>query len=542
MNCKHCGYPVNRGQKTCPSCGRKVRRGNGWRVLLVIVLLLAAAVFGILHYRDVLNGVVERRLDLLSYYRYVEEQNYDDLSGLTSRLAGKKTLLSAPDGRSDTQIGFRLSDEAQQLIAAANPTGLPLDWIRSLGLSLETNLQGGRVGALLGLKLNDVGLLSVNAAFDREPGVLALTVPELSEEVILTDLGELGLGGEGSDLGELLGTLGSLPDGSKLRQIGRRYLEYALEQIENVEKGSGRLTAAGLEADCATLTVRMTDGELAALARSLCLRLSGDEEVLALAEQAAAARGKDPAEARAALADRLDRLGERLGQFRSRGGTFAMVLSLDGGGRILGREIRLETERTEAVYSRALLVRGGRFGLEIRGAASGESLALIGSGRVRGVALTGSFRTERGGAPMLTLDVRGALRGILRGELEMILKPERALLRALGLSDTVESLAKDLNLRLYFSNAEDPKAFSLVLRQDETALVTAEISRHALPAAEIVVPESGLSLDKWLSGLKMPGLLTGNGSFGTLFENLQQAGMPSTLIMILKPALSGLFR
>ena len=219
-----------------------------------------------------------------------------------------------------------------------------------------------------------------------------------------------------------------------------------------------------------------------------------------------------------------------------------MVLSLDDGGRILGRELRFAAEGNEAVYSRALLVRGGRFGLEIRGGASGESLALIGSGRVRGLTLTGSFRTERGDAPMLTLDVRGELKGIVKGEIEMILKPERALLRALGLSDAAESLAKDLNLRLYLSNAEDPGEFSQVLRQDEAALVTAEASRHALPAAGIDLPESGLSLDEWVSGLKMPGLLTGNGSFGVLFDNLQQAGMPATLIMILKAALPGLLR
>ncbi len=541
MNCKHCGYPVNRGQKTCPSCGRKVRRGKGWGILLLIVLLLAAAVFGVLHYRDVFNRVAERRLDLLSYYRYVEEQNYDDLAGLASRLAGKKTVVSLPGGHSGIRIGFRLSDQAQSMLSQVKVAGFSLDWIRSLGLDLETNADGGLIGALLELKLNDVGLLSVNAAVDRDRGALALHVPELSEQTVLTTLGELGPGGEDSGLGELLGTLGSLPDTSKLREIGRRYLEYALEQVENVEKGSGTLTASGLETDCTTLTVRMTDEELVALARSLCQKLSGDEEVLALAEETATAKGEDPESARSALIARLNRLDGLLGKTRAGKGTFAMVLSLDDGGRILGREIRFESERDETVYSRALLVRGARFGLEIRGGSAQRSAGLTGSGRLRGLGLTASFSAEIDSAPMITLDVDASLKGFAKGEIEAVLAPERALLRALGVSEETESLAKDVNLRFRFSNAEDPKTVALELRSGTDVLATVDASHYSLPSEEVVFPETVLGLNEWLGGIKMPSIF-GNGSFGTLFDNFKQAGVPDGLITGMKLLLPGLLK
>lgn len=543
MNCKHCGYPVNRGQKRCPSCGKPVGRARRvWRTILIVVLILAVAVVGFLKYRDIKNAVVKRGMDPAEYYRHVETQNYEDLTGLLLKLGGKGTPGVPTLGHSRSGVTFRLGDMAQQLLAGVNTSGISLDWVHALGLSLETNAGDGRFAGELLLSLNDTGIVRLEAGFDPQSGALSLRVPELREEAILTSMEELGLSGEGPGFDALMEALGRLPSGETLRAIGARYLNQALEQIQNVETGSGTLTAGGLERSCTVLTVRLTDAEAAQLLRGLCQTLREDEEVLGIVENVLEPFSQEPGAAKASLLEELDDAIAELDGFAPQGRTYVMEVSVDAAGRIAGRKLICETDEGELILSRAVIVKGGRLGLDLRLELGGESAAFSGGGKLDGLtAASGSFQAAFNDTPMLTLDVSGTLKGVIKGSCELLLRPERALLRAMELSQEAESLAKDLYLRLYLNNTEDPAEVTFALMHDSEAVVTAEIEHRALEAAPVSLPETGLSPEDWASGIKLPSFL-GNGSFGTILENLQQAGVPAELIMGMKLLLPSLLK
>ena len=532
MNCKHCGYPVNRGQKLCPSCGAPVRRGHkGLWVLLAIVLILVIAAVGFLHRRDIGNFFVTRGMSSEEYYRHTELQNYDDISGLLVKLAGKGPAVSAAaPGHDRFGLTFRLGDTARQFLANVNTSGISLDWIEALGLQAETNAQDGRYALRLALQLNDVALVNLDGAFDPDEGAIALRVPELSETAILTTMEELGFTGEGPGAAEIMEALGRLPSAEKQREIFGRYLALALEQVTNVEKGSGTLKAETLSRDCTLLTVRLTDSELAAIARSLCLALHDDEETLTLAAGVLQPLSPEPDAVRGSLLQKLEELAARLESFESRGESCVMKVYVDAAGRIAGRERTIERAKGELVLSRAVILKGGRFALERRSQQGGENAALVGGGKLQGLGLTGQIKALYKGTEMLTLNMDGALKGLIKGACTLTLRPERALLRALELDETVESLAKDLLLRLAFSNTESPAQLTLALLHDEDDFITTDLEHTELPAEVIDFPTEGQSPAEWVKGIKLPGLF-GNGSFGVIFDNLTQAGLPGELLM-----------
>lgn len=525
MNCKHCGYPINRGQKVCPSCGKTVRRRRGGLVFLLVLLLLAAAVFGALHYRDVGNYFVRRQMDDGEYYRHVELQNYEDLSELAEKLLAKNPLLSLKHDRFD--LGFRLGDTAQELLAALNSSKIPLDWIHALAARVEINRQDGRSSAQLALRLNDVDILSLLAATDPESGMASLSVPELSETPVLGTMESLGLGDGSLDLE---GLLAHLPSAEKRRAVVSRYLSLALDQIGTLESGTAVLKADTLSRECTLFTVRLTDTELNALEKKLCETLRTDEEALGLLEELLRPIAKDPDALREDVLQRLDKLIAGLDKFKSKGANYVIRTYVDAAGRIAGREILVDRKGGELVLSRALLVKNGRLGLELRLEQDGKTSSFVGGGRLQGLGLTGEFKALSNGTEMLTLDADAALKGVIKGVCTLTLRPERAMLRAMKLDETAESLAKDLRLRLRYDNTEDPAELSLVLLHDEDAIVTTGLEHTPLPAEAIELPTHGLSLAEWTKSIKLPNLF-GNGSFGTVFDRLSQAGMPSELIV-----------
>ncbi len=543
MNCKHCGYPVNRGQKVCPSCGKPIRRGRKalW-IVLAIVLILAIAAVGFLHRRDIGNFFVKRGMDAGEYYRHVELQNYDDLSGLLTKLGGK-SASGDPLALGHERLGatFRLSDTASQFLASVNTTGVSLDWIHALGLSLEANANDGRYAANLALQLNDVELVTLGGAVDPAAGTVALRVPELSDTAILTSMEELGFTGEGPGFAELMEALGKLPSAERLSAIGERYLKLALEEIRTVEMGKGTLTADTLSRDCTLLTVRLTDSELAAITRKLCETLRTDEEVLGIAEDVLRPLMPEDVSVRERFQQRLEQAISELDAYSSDGINFVMEVYVDAGGRIIGRELTAENGNETLVLSRALIVKGGRVGLELRTEHDGENAALVGGGKLQGLTFTGEVKALRNGTEMLTLDLDAALKGLIKGVCTLSLRPERALLRALELNETAESLAKDLSLRLLFDNTESPAQVTLSLLHDEDDFIAIDLEHTSLAAEAIDFPAEGQSPAEWASSIKMPGFL-GNGSFGTVFDNLTKAGLPAELLMGMKLLLPQLLK
>ena len=542
MNCKHCGYPVNRGQKLCPSCGKPVKRGKGLRIFLAVLLILVLAVVAGLHYRAIGNLVTRRSSDPVEYYRYVELQHADDLCRLAGLFAGKSDASAAPTPQhSQIDLQLQLGEKAQQFLGELNTGAIKLGWIRDLGLSAD--LRRDRLtAAAVDVVLNETSLFTLDATVDTENAEAALLIPELSEQPFRLSLAALSAQEDEGDVSiSLPALLGSLPAQKELKAMLRSYVSLAVNEVTDVTLGSETLKAGELSVDYTTLTVRIDPETAQSIALKLGSALRDDAQFKQIVVDASGE------EAYASFQKELDGALSSLKETPPFDGDLVMVLYVNQGGTLFGRLVRLEgkDDAQSASLLLALPVKGTRFGLLLSREDQSGKAELSGDASLHGKALSGRFTLSRDGEQYATADVEARLERILKGlagEVSALIRPQAALLQSLELPVEAESFGQELALEAHGDNlTQGLLSCTADLFQSSERLVRFALSMRSLEPGETPVMPEALDLADWTAGIKMPGLL-GSGSFGTIFDNLKQAGMPGELITGLKLLLPSLLK
>lgn len=536
MNCKHCGYPINRGQKVCPSCGKPVKRKKGLKIFLAILLALVLIVCAGLSYRTIGNFFTKRGSSAEEYYQTVEKKNVGDLFRLAS-LAGKKSDKAEAETKpqhTQAEAQLVLGEAAQKFLAELNTGAIKLGWIQDLGLSADLRVDG-LVGADVGVTLNQTPLLSLEAVIDPESGEAALLIPELTENYLRLSTADLPAPEEDEDdvsisLGAILG---SLPPTAECKELVLSYVSQIVDNFHDVQQGEDTLTLGEITRSYTTLTVRVDAETAKTVAAAVCERLRDDAEVRRILVDASSE------EAYASFREDLSRAAAYVEQNGLYDGELLMTLYVDAAGTICARRLALEEANTALLLG--FTHQGGRYGLLLSREDADGALALTGGGKLHGLTLDGAFALSRDGAALAAADLTAVLKGVIKGEAALTVRPESALLQSLDLPVEAEAFGKALSLALRCDNLSGGANASAVLFQADEPVVSFLCTLRSAEPAETPVMQEGLPLAEWRGALKLPGLL-GSGSFGTIFDNLKTAGMPAELITGMKLLLPTLLK
>lgn len=332
-------------------------------------------------------------------YRYVEGAELGKMgAGLAGAFDDALQSSSLTDQKVDTEITLELFEPAEQMLESY--TGMDFSWLRTLGLRAGVNLTEDAAAAELSLSLNGRELIGADTLVDLTRMAVYGRVPRLSKDYFQTELDPWILYNSGYPMmrqqQETLSAL--LPDGKTVSKLISRCAEAALEQVDDVEEGSGKLTAGDVSAKYTTLTWTLTEDLLQDMVEAVCDVLKEDkdvEDIIGKIEEMQ--QGQSLYDE---FLEQLDRLPDRVRLDED----IEITVYVDKDNAVRGRVI----EVGDTVFRYAMPEDDGDFGFElaIEDARDGDVFCLLtGEGKERKNAIEGTFTFEMDETELFTLSV-----------------------------------------------------------------------------------------------------------------------------------------
>lgn len=522
-----------------PAPPPKKKKHTGLIVVLVLILAVAAAGFLL---RNKISAFVLRSVGPAEkYYEHVEKQSITELSANASEAYDVLFLSNVSDVDNQTTEGgveLHLGSAGRDLIMAAagdmikqlNPSE-DLAWLQTLGIDTNVVTQGDKKSLGLALKLNGVGLVTLNMVADTANDKAYIAIPELKKEYLempLSQLGEMSgsgpmqiigmLGGlAGTDNKQLADAMKGMPSKSQVESLLKKYLDMFIESADKVEKEKDTLTVEGVSVEVTVLEITADGEDVARAMTSILTEMKKDQDVKSIILSMSEAQEQDGEEAYKEFVESLDRALEDMDDLKESTG-YTMTVYTDAGGEVVGREFRTES----FAYIMKKPEAGGKFGLELQIGEENSALTLKGSGTKSGDKLTGELDIEVAGSFVGVLaldkfDEEKMKQGMLSGAVE--LRPSDALLSSAGSGSMLSSVLRNLVLRLEMDTGREKADVSLIIQSDGSELMTISGKVNSKSGGK-VSSVTGEDMEKWSSEMDTESFLA------TLVKSLEKAKVP----------------
>ena len=507
------------------------------------------------------------------FYQIVETNNADILADHLSSAYDNIFLSNATsddicaEGSLRVEPGDKLREMLIDAVGAQldqiNP-GDDLKWLKDLTLGYDVSKKNEDCMINLGLKLNGSDLLHLKLVIDLDKGDVWLSVPELSDKYMQTTLEDLNLDSldldsitSGMSFGSVLGDL-SAGDAGKLDPVSkampvadtanallRKYLNEAIECIDDVERDTGDLSAQGVSAGYTVLTSTITPETVVKIVQKIGPELKEDKEIKKIILDVAAAAEEEGETKYKEFTDRIDELLDDPSKITdSMTDDIVMTVYLDKSGDVHGRVIDAGSQKLEMLMPE----KDGQFGLSIRYTKDGEELLLVsGDGKRSGDKLTGDLELEVKGEYYADLhldgfDIEKAKDGFFSGGIEV--KPTASFWKlarekmgesSVG-SDIPEALSgilDTLTFRFDLDTSKDKAAVSLTLTNGKDKLVTIAIDGKKTSAKKISTVD-GIEASEWAQEISLDKL-------EKVVASIEKAGVPAAYTDLLDAALDNAF-
>ena len=211
--------------------------------------------------REVTTGTVHKALDF--YNTMVEEGVLEELGALSVQI-----------------------EPGQALKMAASTQGIDLSWLNNVKIDTASSFDDGTISTDWRITVNGTEITTLNAVIDPVNGQILLGVDGLSNSIARYDFGMSGLGDMSSALsGEVLNSILSEIDVNEVFEILEDYIGVALDALDDVEKSSGTITAAGVEGKCDVYTINISMKTVMNMEKELIEELIDDSRIKDLLEK-----------------------------------------------------------------------------------------------------------------------------------------------------------------------------------------------------------------------------------------------------------------
>ena len=555
--CTGCGAPVNQAPQqewqapqqnfqpeqaagAWASASPRVKQKNRWLVPAVIaVVVVAVAALGALNFKAMSAFVTRAFSSPEKFYRSIDKASAAEISGSVAAAYDNLVLGNADIGNGSFTGGVSLEvgDAARDLIVDYAGTyldrvnyGDDLSWLDNIALTFDTGGKDGLRGADLGLDLNGQTILTLSAVVDRDDEAVYIAIPELSNDYMELPLEDFRyMFGYDFPLSRMLdpenmegleAALKALPDDAQVEKLVKRYLECALDCVDNVEKGKGTLSAGGISAKYTTLKVTIDGETLADMVRAIGAEMRKDKELEKIIVDVAEAAGEDGAADYDAFLDSLDDMIDDADDIEdSLDDDIVMTLYVDNKNAVRGRIIEYDDFR----FAFAMPSKGSDFGLEISIESGRDELRIAGAGKRGGSKVNGDFDVEFSDERYATIGLDqielGKLKkGYLAGGITLTLSEE--IWDAMYLPATVSSILEDFSFRFDFDTSRDKSVVALSVLDGRELFLTLTAENAAAADKKIAAVRDGIDPDDWAEELTVDKL-------EDILDRLKRAGVPS---------------
>lgn len=510
--------------------GNTKKKKRGLVIGIVAVVLVAAAVAFVFTGPMIVNAAMRSFASPAEYYRYIEKKAAKEkISDFGDWYEEQQEKYSGKDNvKEEAEIVFEIGDGLREILASMTVADVPAVDAVSFWYEGVSEADGSKGAVEAVFRVDETEVLHGDLVYDAEKEAMYVKVPELGDGYVgikvLDVLGGIDLETEDSEA-KLKKFFEVLPKKKQAEKILERYVELALECIENAEVGSATVEAGDVKSEYTEIVVTLDAETVQNIAEAVLVELQSDEDVEKLVKEICLANGSTDANASyEAFLNGAETLLSQVMYIEDAKENLVMTVWVDHKGKIAGRKFVI-AEDAELFY--AVAVDGKEIGCEASIKVNGIKISLEGEGARKREMFSGEFKLRAAGFGLAEFevtdfDLRQFRKGYINGTVKI--SPAgivRSLLRNITVNGDIT--LEDATILLSVANDKKQTSFSLALENDEVpfagfsaTMKTGKGKKIELPKEkDVTMFSSGEAFDAWFE----------NADSQTIYDNLTQAGV-----------------
>lgn len=362
-----------------------------------------------------------------NYYHWVEKNTAKEAAGTVSSIYANYFLdaLKVYNMGTSAEVSVELDEAGQDMLSLAGAAGVDLSWFKSASLTYEGYSKDNVMEMKCGLAMEKKNVISADLIVDMAEEAVYLAVPELSKTYIGVDVSEIPdisyymdtLDNSTEYMDALKAILSKLPEEKQVKDLTAKYLEIALNSIDDVNLKKGKtLKAEGVSESCTLLEVTLDADTLQNVIENVAEQLENDREVKAIIEKLCDEIAGldldeldgidiDSEEVYEYFQDACSELADEA-QYISFDEELVMSLYVDGKGVIRGRSFEFNDGWSNYTVEILNPHKGGKIGFKAAVTVDNQEFSIAGSGKESGGRVSGDFSAKYNGTAIVDLTVK----------------------------------------------------------------------------------------------------------------------------------------
>lgn len=225
-----------------------------------------------------------------AYFQYIVEKNAkESAKDVSKALTVYKDSYNgnfSVNGDVTVKLGDGMNDLMQSL-GAPSDFIQGLDWLKSLKMTVDSDLTNQAMETKVGYNLNGTDIATIDAVFDMAGENFYMGVPEINAAYMRVPMDEMGMMQDVLRICE--NVMKSCPSEEVVTDISCRYVKCVASGIEEVEKSSETVEADGVSQKLTVLTATVGDKELENITKAVLTEFKNDKEIEKIIEDVSSA-------------------------------------------------------------------------------------------------------------------------------------------------------------------------------------------------------------------------------------------------------------
>lgn len=435
-------------------------------------------------------------------------------------------------------VGDQVLDLVEPMLAQSG-VDMDLSWLKDIRMNMSVNSKDSLLQLVAGAALGNNKIISMDMIMNAEDGNAYIGIPELSKQYLYANLGEEMF--STADLDEMRSAIaeaaamgdkviGALPTEEELDALLDKYIEIALNCIDDVEKENGKIEVGEASQSVVALTANITPEDMMEIAEAVLEEARDDKDLKkiinnldeAMSELYGGEMGLYDVFV-SSVDEMLEEL-EYVSEDVDDEGYLELITYVDMKNEVRGYEVTVYADDEPLMDTMSWLTaqKGKTTYTEIAIA----TVEIVGEEIENRKTTTGSYELSAEGMDILVVeyetedDIRTTLR-LIPGDdiMDMIL----------GNMDLPGALFSggNLALELSFGEDEDGKSFfEAGVLASKNKLISVGVAAKGIEGGKISVPSNAINMEDY-DGLMQ---WLGDADFSKVMENLANAGFPQDLL------------
>ena len=497
------------------------------------------------------NGKDTPNYDKMTPLEHFAALELNNANGMVDALSAVYGALAQPASKANygaevdisLQVGDVVQDVLEESYFEASGEKMDFSFLSKVNLEVDLNVKNKMQQMDMAVGLGGSRILTICTIMDLDDFTTWVGSPELSDvfaEMNLVQSGGVAVNPATMQTANAL--IEALPSEQEFNALVKRYLEVALEKVDNVERKTITLELDGLKQECTVLVAKIYEEDALNIAEAVLKTAKTDNELKAIIEKFGVAFNELMKESYTQAggtwtnvdlyAEFITAVEEALTSLEMEREDLdteeyiELTAYVDKEHNIIGRKLALDGDELH-YYT---VTEGNAFTFE----ASLDEVKVTGGGTKKSGKVDGSFKLSMEGTSLLTLAVEGWSASEKETKGTLVLEPSAELIQQIGGNSGALPFA-DIALELKVDSSESKNDFEMNLLSNETLVVGIAMSAKTSSGSDIQKPTETIDftnqyqLQSWVQSM----------DFNKLFQNMRNAGVPGELVDMLEASLFG---